>query len=311
MYHSVLDPESGSNTLGRTMHSPEVFRGHAEIIARYYDPVSMDDVLKFLQGKKDLPPRAVAVTFDDGYRDNYEMAAPILDGAGVPATFYVAVGSIESGNLPWPARLRYAFYTTALTRWSDPHGALHLLTTGPEREQAMLFASDYCAPLSGSPQESFVQAVEAELEVDPKRHRGLMMNWDHLRALVDHGHIVGSHTMTHPNLAHVSDEQARIELFESKRRLEAELGSPVLHFAYPCPALQPHWKETTVEISRQAGYLTAVTTDGGSVCRRDDPLHLRRAGPTKKIEGLRWSVDCCLLGRTPRVWKPVEYAPPT
>jgi len=114
--------------------------------------------------------------------------------------------------------------------------------------------------------------------------------------------------MSHPNMAHVSDQQARVELGESKRRLEQALGSPVDHFSYPCPALTPHWKESTVEMCRQLGYLTAVTTDGGAARQHDNPLRLRRSGPTKRIEGLRWSVDCSFAGRTPRVWEPVGYA---
>src|SRR5580765_6911836 len=83
MYHSILDdPESEFYTLGRIMHQTEVFRGQVEEIARYYTPVSMDAVLQFVKREKEFPHRAVAVTFDDGYRDNYEVAAPILEKAG-------------------------------------------------------------------------------------------------------------------------------------------------------------------------------------------------------------------------------------
>ena len=64
----------------------------------------------------------------------------------------------------------------------------------------------------------------------------LMMNWDEARTLLKSGHIVGSHTMTHPNVAQVSVDDARSELAESKLKLEKELGEPVEHFAYPHPA---------------------------------------------------------------------------
>jgi len=299
MYHSVMDrPESGLNTLGRIMHSTEVFRGQMESLARNYHPVSMDDVLHFVKGEKELPARAVAVTFDDGYLDNYELAAPILERAGVPGTFYVTVDCMETGKLPWPARLRHAFYTTQLETWPDQHGLLHSLSGGVPREGAYLRACDYCATLAGTAQESFVLSVEAELKVAPSAQIGkLMMNWDNVRSLVARGHIVGSHTMTHPNMAHVSDELARVEMSESKRRLEKALGSPVVHFSYPCPALSPHWKQSTVELSRQLGYLTAVTTNAGSVRQNDDPLRLHRAGPSKQIDSLRWSLDCSFIRR--------------
>jgi len=73
--------------------------------------------------------------------------------------------------------------------------------------------------------------------------------------------------------------------------LEQVLAAPVVHFSYPCPALSPHWKETTVEMSRRLGYLTAVTVDGGPVRKNDNPFCLRRVRPTKEVEGLRWNLE--------------------
>ncbi len=119
-----------------------------------------------------------------------------------------------------------------------------------------------------------------------------------MRALAARGHAIGSHSTTHPNIAFLSEEQARIELSESKRRLEGVLGAPVVHFSYLCPALSPHWKASTVQMCRELGYQTAVTTIGGSVHREDDPMVLHRTGPAKRLDGLRWSVDCSFMDRT-------------
>ncbi len=124
-----------------------------------------------------------------------------------------------------------------------------------------------------------------------------MMTWDEIRGLARLGHTIGSHTMTHPNLAQIPDNEMRIELLEAKRRIEQELERPVTHFSYPCPALQPHWEKRTVKASREIGYQTAVTTNGGMVRRQDDPLSLRRIRPTKTIDGLRWNLECAFLGR--------------
>ena len=125
-----------------------------------------------------------------------------------------------------------------------------------------------------------------------------MMNYDQIRALTRQGHIVGSHTMTHPNVAQVNLEDARCEMTESKRRLEKELGADLVHFSYPCPALSPHRTEQTAALSRDVGYETAVTTDGGLARRGDNPLWLKRIRPTKTVEGLRWNLECAFAGRT-------------
>jgi peptidoglycan/xylan/chitin deacetylase (PgdA/CDA1 family) len=72
------------------------------------------------------------------------------------------------------------------------------------------------------------------------------MSYETDACIIAPGHIVGSHTMTHPNMAYVDTEVARQEMTESKQGLERELGAGVRHFAYPCPALLPHWTEQTV-----------------------------------------------------------------
>ena len=293
MYHSVMDdPLTHKHSLGGIIHSSKVFRGQMELLARDYVPVPLDDVLMFVRGKKQLPRRSVVITFDDGYRDNFELAMPILDQVGIPATFYVVVECIDQQKLPWPARLRYAFSTTKKKQWLRDAALELSLSTGDEREQAFLQASDQCAQLAGESQERFLGAVEADLEVSPPADsRQLMMDWDQVRGLLHGGHTVGSHTMTHPNMAHIGPGDLRTEFAESKQRLEKELKTRLVHFSYPCPALQPHWSEESVRISAEVGYETAVTTTTGTVKRQHNALTMRRILPTKNVEGLRWNLE--------------------
>lgn len=144
-----------------------------------------------------------------------------------------------------------------------------------------------------------MQATEAELAVRlPDSASSLMMDHQQLRGLLSHGHIVGSHTMTHPNMAHISESDATFELRESKKRLEVTLSLPIRHFSYPCPALSPHWNSRTVALSRAAGYETAVTTDSGLTRQGHDPLALKRISPTKTLDGLRWNLESAFAGRT-------------
>jgi peptidoglycan/xylan/chitin deacetylase (PgdA/CDA1 family) len=298
MYHSVMDvPARQALTLGEIIHSTTVFRRQMELLARKYHPVSLDDVLLFLRGEKELPARPVVVTFDDGYADNHDVAMPILNQTGVPATFYATVDCIETGILPWPSRLRHAFLTTQHSQWEEPGGAVWPLNQDADRQQVFLHASDHAAKLAGQLQNQFVHSVETKLEVGPPDPADkLMMTWQQVRGLVAKGHLVGSHTLTHPNMAQIKDDEAETEMSESKRRLEQVLLSPVVHFSYPCPALSPHWKKSTVAMSRQVGYHTAVTTDAGQVRRSDDPLSLHRTRPTKDVEGLHWNLECSFLG---------------
>jgi peptidoglycan/xylan/chitin deacetylase (PgdA/CDA1 family) len=299
MYHSVMeDPLDQADLLGGISHSSNTFREQVELLARHYRPVSLDQVKRFVRGEDELPDRAVAVTFDDGYTDNYEIAGPILSAFGVPAAFYITVECVEKSRLPWPALLRFAFRTTNKRSWTDPSGRAWSLHDRAQREEAYLFSCDECCRLAGETQEKYVARLEDELDANvPVESGALMMNYDQARGLVRQGHIVGSHTMTHPNMAHVSVHDARREMMESKRRLEFELGVAAVHFSYPCPALSPHWTEQTAAESRAVGYETAVTTDGGLAYRGDNPFRLKRIRPTKTLQGLRWNLESAFAGR--------------
>jgi peptidoglycan/xylan/chitin deacetylase (PgdA/CDA1 family) len=299
MYHSVLpEPAVQADSLGGIIHSEVEFRAQMELLAREFHPVSLDELAKRFQAGHDLPKRSVVVTFDDGYADNYEVAMPILDRFSVPAVFYATVDCVENRKLPWPSRLRFAFRNTKLTAWADPLSKSWTLSDPPHREQAYLAACDVCCRLSGAAQEEFVQRIEQELNARlPVESGSLMMTYDQLRGLTLRGHIVGSHTITHPNMAQLKPEDAHRELAESKQRLELHMGQPINHFSYPCPALTPHWSERTVEQSRALGYETAVTTDGGLAQRGDNLLRLKRLRPTKTQSGLRWNLESAFAGR--------------
>jgi peptidoglycan/xylan/chitin deacetylase (PgdA/CDA1 family) len=300
MYHSVLpDPSQQSDSLGGIVHSEIAFRAQMEMLARDYRPLSLDDALQHLRDGGNLPKRSVVVTFDDGYADNHEFAMPILNQFGVPATFYVTVDCIENRRPPWPSRLRFAFRRTRAELWTDILAKSWALSDPESREAAFLAACDSCCQLSGAAQEEFVRGVEQELKTClPEQQGSPMMTFDQLRELTRRGHIVGSHTMTHPNMAQISMDEARRELAESKHVLESRLGSPVKHFAYPCPALSPHWTERTVEQCRALGYETGVTTNSGLTRSGDNLLCLKRLRPTKTAEGLRWNLESAFAGRT-------------
>ncbi|HZC23160.1 MAG TPA: polysaccharide deacetylase family protein, partial [Candidatus Binatia bacterium] len=274
MYHSVLeDPRAQESYLGEISYSREIFRGQMELLARRYHPVSLDDILRFVTEEAELPRRAVAVTFDDGYSDNYEVAAPILKHAGVPATIYATVDCVERRRLPWPSHLRFMFGNTKKEKWTDADGKSWPLSRYAEREAALVQSCNECCKLVGPAQDEYVARLSGELNITvPVESGTLMMDYAQMRSLIQQGHIIGSHTLDHPNMAYVEPETARRELAESKRRLELELKTPITHFAYPCPALSPHWTEQTLVASREAGYATAVTTNPGSARAGDNPL---------------------------------------
>ncbi len=302
-YHSVLDePSRYADSIGYgIIHSTRSFRAHMEILASEYHPVTIDDLLLFLTGQKDLQRRSVLVTFDDGYADNCEIAVPILDHYGISAAFYVAVGPIDAPPIPWFSRLRYAFsISNRDTVFDIAEQRDRPLKEQADRYAAFQSAARHCACLVGNKQESAVREIEKHLNVAPLDAKECpMMTWDQVREVRRHGHTVGSHTVTHPNMAHVSAEELQHELVESKRKLEQVLGEPIVHFSYPSPILEPHYTEETIRACAQAGYKTSVTCTSGGVQPWHNPLAIQRIHSDDDKLQFRWNLEWTFLGGRP------------
>ncbi len=293
MYHSVVeDPGRLADSLDGISHSRQVFEEQMELLAREFHPIPLDQVRRFVLGHSNLPQRSVVISFDDGYADNYDIALPILDRLGIPSVFYVTVDCVERRTMPWPSRLRYSFRRTKKKSWTDPEGKRWSMEKADSREQAFLTACDRVCQLAGTALENCLTTLEEELDAKLPNDSGqLMITWEQIRNLARRGHIVGSHTMTHPNMAYLRNEDATREFADSKKRIEMQMNAPIEHFAYPCPALFPSWSQETVEGSRLAGYQTAVTTNRGPVRKGHEPLLLNRVPPSKTIDGLRWNLE--------------------
>jgi peptidoglycan/xylan/chitin deacetylase (PgdA/CDA1 family) len=297
-YHSVVErPEQTANTI-RISQSRASFESQMSALARRFNPVTIEEVREFAAEGRRLPRWSAAVTFDDGFADNHDVVLPILARYGIPATFYIMVNAVETGTPPWYVRLNFAFNTTKVAAWKHPENGRNLELAGADGKKAALnVAWDLGAALSGTAQQQLICGIEQSLQVEPLDARsGLMMNWDQVRALKKAGHIIGGHTLSHPNLAQVSAAEARSEIRGCKERLEQTLGEPIEHFSYPHPALNPHWSPQTFEITREAGFRSAVLTTPGAVLPGDQPLRLKRLAPGKDSAQLMWGMERAFLG---------------
>ena len=228
-----------------------------------------------------LPENAVAVTLDDGYRDNYTHAFPILKRHSIPATIFLTTSVIGSDRQLWHDDVFSAFRETTEAAL-EPFGSKKIaspLTTIGERLRAQHEFLAYIRTLSEPDRAAAVSRLREGLRVGPPRKApGLMLSWEEARAMNRAGIQFGSHTATHPILSRVDRDHARREIVESKRAIEEQLGAPVEGFAYPNGTRADFLPETKA-LLREAGYRYAVTTIGGSNEPEEDVYELRRATP--------------------------------
>jgi peptidoglycan/xylan/chitin deacetylase (PgdA/CDA1 family) len=299
-YHSVLEnPNDLDAVIGcGIVHSAAVFERQMRFLSQSLAPVTMDDVFEYARGVRKPPRRAVAVTFDDGFSDNAEIAAPLMERFRIPGAFYVTTGSIEPNPPPWFIRVRRAFCLSTSKDFTSPVSGTRFNLDAPlEKRQAFLQACEQCAVLALAEQLPLLDQMELLLDVGNYRDaRGLMMTEEQIRCLDAAGHIVGSHTVAHSNMAHIPSDSLRVELQQSKDTLERLLGKEVRHFSYPSPILQPHYDERTVQLSREIGYRTAVTCSHG-LCRPEhEPLACRRIAVPGNFADFRWSLETVFAG---------------
>jgi peptidoglycan/xylan/chitin deacetylase (PgdA/CDA1 family) len=229
-----------------------------------------------------LPVRSACVTFDDGYRDNVEVALPILRRHGVPATFFLATSFLDGGRM-WNdsviETVRRARGDTLDARCIGLD-TLNISTIELKRhaiERAL-------AALKYLPLDERQRRVEAlgsahELPSD------LMMTAGQAQRLHANAMEIGAHTVTHPILARLNPEHAGNEIRDSKTRLEAITGAPVTLFAYPNGKPGDDYLAEHVGIVRRLGFEAAVSTAWGVAHAASDPFQLPRFTPWDRTPG--------------------------
>jgi peptidoglycan/xylan/chitin deacetylase (PgdA/CDA1 family)/CelD/BcsL family acetyltransferase involved in cellulose biosynthesis len=260
--------------------STSLFEQEMHYLARHYNIVSLSDLVKHLE---DGPPtRMLAITFDDGYHDNYLNAFPVLQRYGLPATIFLTTGGMDSRQPLWFEQLAGAVKETSLDHVDleiDIPRRFWMRTTA-ERLEANGAIFSVLRGLPDNERRHWLEVVLRQLGVpEADRHRqGKMLTWDQVRLMKSRGIDFGGHTVTHPFIAQLTPEQVAWEVGECKRRIEDELQEAVEYFAYPNGREEDFgkWNKNAI---RNAGYRAAVTTIWGLNYRSTDPMELRRGGP--------------------------------
>jgi peptidoglycan/xylan/chitin deacetylase (PgdA/CDA1 family) len=255
-----------------------VFEQQMEYVARAFCVLPVETLVERMRSGT-LPRHALAITFDDGYRDTLTHAAPILARHALPATVFLTTGLIGTAQASWFDRLALAFKTTPAPVFVTPQGERLTLHTPAARLAALDRMLDHLKRMA---EVDFTFQLAGVLEVlggaDPSGLKNLMLSWDDVQALTGLGFSVGAHTVSHPILSRVSRERAWAEIAGSRAAIGSVLGRAPAAFAYPNGQAQDY-TATVRDLVRDAGFSCAVTTTFGINTAATSQFELRRGGP--------------------------------
>lgn len=260
-YHQLVIPDFLQATMGWRM-TPEQFRNQMEYLARNYRIIDAKELEGAVRGHWPLPKNALAITFDDGYRDVHDVALPVMKNLGLPAVVFLTTGVIDNRCSIWTNTIYYYFY---LSRKSQYHmmfpdgSSLGGRWTGPEeKKDCIIQLNRRMKSIPDKDRPKAMSVLATSLEVghgeDPVS-RLPMLTWDQVRTLRDSGlFTIGAHTVNHPILSRCEPDVQKHEMATSRQRIEAETGVPCRFLAYPNGQPEDFTEETRV-LAQEAGFI--------------------------------------------------------
>ena len=274
-YHRVLPGEQVradvSPNKGLAV-SAERFEEQMRHLSENYNVVSMDRMVEHVMngGKEFL----VAVTFDDGYKDNYQYAYPILKKYRIPATIYVITRFLEGDTSMWWKEL-WERLAEAEEFEVEVRGERRTWRADSHSAKMQCF-KEMRKILLGSEKEAYLDLVHRISGGAPKQYPDECMTLEEIRLLdKDELITIGAHTHSHFCLASLSENEVVEEMMKSREILEGALSRPVAHFAYPYGRAHEVGKMASM-LAGECGFVSAVTTDCGTMDGSCDPMGLKR-----------------------------------
>jgi peptidoglycan/xylan/chitin deacetylase (PgdA/CDA1 family) len=258
-------------------------------IKTWFNVMPLDVAVDALK-RRNLPSRALAITFDDGYADNRTIALPILERQGLSATFFIATGYLDGGRM-WNDTIIEAIRGSRAKQLelNDINAlagnGLNVLQIGSvsEKRTAIETLIGHLKYLPASEREAASKSIADQCKANLPNN--LMMTSEQVVEMRRSGMSIGAHTVTHPILARLKAFDVRKEITECKRSLESILEEEISLFAYPNGKPNLDFQPKDAAIVKELGFNAAVTTAWGVTDRESDLMQLPRFTPWDKTRG--------------------------
>ena len=286
MYHRVLGSENnrGNHFLPGMVTLEDTFEKQMKYLKEHCGVISLDALIGFLTNNKKPPPGCIIITFDDGWRDNYLFALPVLKKYGLPATIFLCTDFVGTSKMFWFQAVDLVLQSGALTprRMTDILNRLEEFSPVEKKAIVRSLASTeaFVEKLKGVKpelQEKIVRAMTGEsyIQTGETPNRRWMLNWEEIEEMGRNQIDFGSHANSHRILTHLNVAEIEEELIRSKRTIEEKTKKQVSSLAYPNGDYTPQIRE----LVKEAGYLGACAAGRTSKGRDEiDRFALPRIG---------------------------------
>ena len=274
MFHKI---DNKQDPLPLTI-SPSIFDRILSEITERFEIVALESL--FDQEKNLVVDEKVkfVITFDDGYRDNYEKAFPILKRHKAPATIYLSYGHLEGEYFFWYEKLTLGIQNTKhkFIDLEDLGSEKFNLDSLEEKSKVINNLNLWLKLFTDKERLEKLEIILSRLEVsDTDENVSPMLSWEMVKEMNENNINFGSHTVSHPILSRENNQSIENEVVESKRLLEEKTGQKMEGFAYPNGTIDDY-NDTVLDYVNKAAYQHACTTTPGINYKGQDPYQLLR-----------------------------------
>jgi peptidoglycan/xylan/chitin deacetylase (PgdA/CDA1 family) len=289
MYHRVVSEQDKSHCLSHDgiIVSKAAFERQMRFLRDRFNVLSLNDFIDCIEGRKAFSYKSCLVTFDDGWKDNFQNAYPVLKEIGIPAVIFLTTDFVGKNELFWQERITELLCELHDVAIKDGNFMDRLRYKLPDREIERIIKSprgnlkgeihQYISILKKTSKEEIESIIQRLSELTGKSGNGdstekAFMNWDEIRVMAGTGISFGSHGKSHAILTRLEKHEVEKEAIESRALMEENLGTPVFSFSYP----NGDYSEEVAEIVKHSGYRVAFATDRGSQHANDRSFKIRR-----------------------------------
>ncbi len=273
-YHRVANIDSENFVFDEDLidSSPKIFEKQIRFISKHFNVISFSDLLNNM-----IPKNPLIITFDDGYKDNYKIAFPVLKKYGLKATIFLVTSAIDRKNILWWDRVAYMIKNTNLKECKlQLNDCVYNfdISNHDKKRQAIREIIKMLKGIDNALKDKIIQELEQSLKVriDKALFYKQYLTWEEIKDMEKFGIEFGSHSCTHPILENISYTEMRKELLNSKKRIETILNQPCIVFSYP----NGNYNVLVKDAVKDCGYKLACSYDYGVNSQDSDPLAFKR-----------------------------------